>query len=102
MDYKAGTATTNNSGVGTVVFATPLSDANYTATVTPAGSLVFCSTSNKTTSEFTISCEMASVVLQGATYYDGLIQRQTDYFESTRLTSWAGSADWMVVPAKGS
>ena len=102
MDYKAGTVTTNNSGVGTVVFATPLSDANYTATVTPAGSLVFCSTSNKTTSGFTIHCELASVALQSAGYFDGLTQRQTDDFESTRLTAWAGSTDWMVVPAKGS
>jgi hypothetical protein len=101
MDYKAGTATTNLAGDAFIFFASPLSDANYSATVTPSAREVFCSISNKTANGFTIHCELASVALQSATYFDGLLQRQTESFESTRLTSWAGSADWIVVPAKG-
>ena len=35
VDYKAGTTTTNGSGIGTVTFNTAFSDANYSISLTP-------------------------------------------------------------------
>jgi len=74
VDYKAGSTTTNSSGVATVTFTTAFSDANYAILLTPQNpsDAVMASYDSKATTGFGIQTHEDKGQTQGSVTVDWL------------------------------